>query len=726
MKKILTLGFALFMTAFLYAQSPKKMSYQAILRNADYSIISNQDVTVQVSVLKGEENEDAVYQEIHHVKTGPSGLISLQIGMGKSNSGTFANIDWSKGPFFIKTETDPNGGEDYLISSTTELMSVPYAMYAEYAKNAKSAYESWLSLGHEGSEADFIEYLRSGSYEKGGNNLPPGFCDNVAACISDMDLSGLDGSDGLSAYEIWLNDGNLGSESDFLASLVGPAGADGVTGPQGPQGPAGADGADGATGPQGPAGADGADGATGPQGPQGPAGADGADGATGPQGPAGADGADGATGPQGPQGPAGANGADGATGPQGPQGPAGANGADGATGPQGPAGADGADGATGPQGLTGPMGPIGPAGPQGPSGADGLLPNGSDFGNIPHWTGSNWSVSSTALDYDGSSLALNDNQIRLRGAGDGNHVLGYLGGSFDGPLLQGFSSVVLKTVTGGDAGGLFMKNGRIGIGTTNPLNGRLHVESSYGVGFSYGYLAGNGSTGYCGNCGGEVSIWAQRRVAAEEFNAFSDARIKEVVGLSDSKSDLATLLDVKVTDYTFVDKVAKGDKVQKKVIAQELEKVYPNAVKKIKGVVPDIYKVSSMKNGTIHMKNDLKVGDRVKLIFDEKVQIVDVLSVSEKWFATELNYTGDVFVYGREVEDFRTVDYEAISMLNVSATQELHSQIKQLESQLEGMNNLVEKLSEENSELKVSVSNVETLQSKVESIMNMLNLEAEK
>ena len=657
MKKILTLGFALFMTAFLYAQTPKKMSYQAILRNADYSIISNQDVTVQVSVLTGEGNEDVVYQEIHHVKTGPSGLISLQIGMGKSNLGTFAKIDWSEGPFFIKTETDPIGGEDYLISSTTELMSVPYAMYAEYAKNAKSAYESWLSLGHEGSEADFIEYLRSGSYEKGGNNLPPGFCDNVAACISDMDLSGLDGSDGLSAYDIWLNNGNSGSESDFLASLIGPAGADG---------------ADGATGPQGPAGADGADGATGPQGPTG------------------------------------------------------ANGADGATGPQGPAGTDGADGATGPQGLTGPMGPIGPAGPQGPAGADGLLPNGSDAGNIPHWTGSNWSVSSSALDYDGSSLALNDNQIRLRGAGDGNHVLGYLGGSFDGPLLQGFSSVVLKTVTGGDAGGLFMKNGRIGIGTTNPLNGRLHVESSYGVGFSYGYLAGNGSTGYCGNCGGEVSIWAQRRVAAEEFNAFSDARIKEVIGLSDSKSDLATLLDVKVPDYTFVDKVAKGDKVQKKVIAQELEKVYPNAVKQIKGVVPDIYKVSSMKDGTIQMKNDLKVGDRVKLIFDEKVQIVDVLSVSEKSFTTALTYTGDVFVYGREVEDFRTVDYEAISMLNVSATQELHSQIKQLESQLEGMNNLVQQLSEENSELKVSVSNLETLQSKVESIMNMLNLEAEK
>ena len=131
-----------------------------------------------------------------------------------------------------------------------------------------------------------------------------------------------------------------------------------------------------------------------------------------------------------------------------------------------------------------------------PSCGDGILPNGTDPGNLPHWTGSNWSVSSTALDYDGNNLALNDNQIRFRGASDGNHTLGFLGGAFDGPLLQGFSSVVLKTVTGGDAGGLFLKNSRIGIGTTNPTNGRLHVESSFGVGFSYGYLNGGGNTGY--------------------------------------------------------------------------------------------------------------------------------------------------------------------------------------------------------------------------------------
>ena len=42
------------------------------------------------------------------------------------------------------------------------------------------------------------------------------------------------------------------------------------------------------------------------------------------------------------------------------------------------------------------------------------------------------------------------------------------------------------------------------------------------------------------------------------------------------------------------------------------------------------------------------------------------------WFAIEMYM---LFVFGREVKDFRNVDYEAISMLNVSATQELARQL---------------------------------------------------
>lgn len=102
--------------------------------------------------------------------------------------------------------------------------------------------------------------------------------------------AGATGSTGPSAYQVWLAQGNTGSESAFLTSLTGPqgptgaqgpAGSTGATGPAGPQGATGPTGATGATGSTGPAGAAGA---TGPEGPQGPQGIKGDTGATGPAG----------------------------------------------------------------------------------------------------------------------------------------------------------------------------------------------------------------------------------------------------------------------------------------------------------------------------------------------------------------------------------------------------------------------------------------------------------
>lgn len=75
---------------------------------------------------------------------------------------------------------------------------------------------------------------------------------------------GKDGKDGLSAYEIAVKNGFVGTEQEWVNSLKGRDGADGQpgsvgpAGPVGPPGPAGVDGKDGEQGPQGPAGADGA------------------------------------------------------------------------------------------------------------------------------------------------------------------------------------------------------------------------------------------------------------------------------------------------------------------------------------------------------------------------------------------------------------------------------------------------------------------------------------
>jgi len=100
----------------------------------------------------------------------------------------------------------------------------------------------------------------------------------------------------------------------------------------------------------------------GPAGPQGLKGDTGATGPQGPQGLKGDTGDTGAIGPQGPQGLKGDTGDTGATGPQGPQGLKGDTGNTGVTGPQGP---QGLKGNTGDTGAIGPQGNIGPQGPQG-------------------------------------------------------------------------------------------------------------------------------------------------------------------------------------------------------------------------------------------------------------------------------------------------------------------------------------------------------------------------
>ena len=126
--------------------------------------------------------------------------------------------------------------------------------------------------------------------------------------------------------------------------------------------------------------------------------------------------------------------------------------------------------------------------------------------------------------------------------------------------------------------------------------------------------------------------------------------------------------------------VGKGDAPHKKVIAQQVETVFPQAMSKHTDVVPDIYKVAACKDGWVALATGLQKGNRVKLIADKAEGIFEVLEVTKDQFRTDFKPEGEkVFVFGREVNDFRTVDYDAIAMLNVSATQELAKQMEKLE-----------------------------------------------
>ncbi len=228
--------------------------------------------------------------------------------------------------------------------------------------------------------------------------------------------------------------------------------------------------------------------------------------------------------------------------------------------------------------------------------------------------------------------------------------------------------------------------GSIGIGTNNPTRGLLEIvggSGTYSLG-TFGLFTTAGATGNNPPTSfASASLYATSTIVGLNFIAHSDERIKRIQGRSDAARDLATLAGIEVTDYTYIDALAKGTGPQKKVIAQQVERVYPQAVSRSTDVVPDIYLKAQVKDGWVMLTTNLKQGERVRLIGTNNEGIRDVLEIAEGKFRTDFTAEGDeVFVYGREVKDFRAVDYEAIAMLNVSATQELHRRLEQQTSDL--------------------------------------------
>ena len=241
-----------------FGQAPENFNYQAVVRNAGNTILNNQAVGLRMTIQQGSIGGTTVYSETFSPTTNAYGLVNLQIGNGTVVIGTFANIDWSAGPYFMETAVDVTGGTNYSVMGTSQLMSVPYALYAKTSGNGQGP------AGPQGIQG------------------PAG-------------VDGINGTNGI--------DGAIGA--------TGPAGPQGTTGAQGIQGLPGTNGSVGATGPAGATGLVGPQGVTGPAGP---AGAQGIQGLPGTNGTVGATGPAGPSGAQGNQGPAGVSGTSGTNG----------------------------------------------------------------------------------------------------------------------------------------------------------------------------------------------------------------------------------------------------------------------------------------------------------------------------------------------------------------------------------------------------------------------------
>ena len=121
----------------IFAQAPNVIPYQGVARNAAGAILSNQPISLRVSLHDNSTNGTIVFSEIHSVTTTPLGLFSANIGAGNAITGQLSNVNWGAGAKFLQIEMDATGGSNYADMGTTQLNSVPYALFAGNAGSDK-------------------------------------------------------------------------------------------------------------------------------------------------------------------------------------------------------------------------------------------------------------------------------------------------------------------------------------------------------------------------------------------------------------------------------------------------------------------------------------------------------------------------------------------------------------------------------------------------------------
>ena len=434
----------------------------------------------------------------------------------------------------------------------------------------------------------------------------------------------------------------------------------------------------------------GANGATGPAGTTGPTGTAGT---TGPTGTAGDIGATGPTGATGVQGLPGLAGTVGATGPTGATGVTGVHGLPGLAGTVGVTGVTGVTGATGVVGTTGATGATGPLGTTGATGTFSMNQSISTL-TINNITGSTY-----ALDITGTARTsfniLAGNSIGIN-CNTPSYKL-----DVNGAIHSSSNTLV---------------DGYIGIGCNLPLY-PLDVNTSASIQTpnltGWNIIPTESSSNANGNMSYSVSIHASKTIwTSEYFFASSDERIKK--NIVDAPSSLHIISSIRLRSFEYKDP-ADTRRTRHGVIAQEVRAVYPEAVTQQTDIIHNILQqpisITPYAEDSLLLElstpHGLSVNDSVSLSLKPDVDIVGALCLDASGNPTfaGLNFetpvlevnsstiftvscwpyyashpTKEVMVVGKRVDDFLSVDKDALGLLALGGVKELFSSFTSLSS----------------------------------------------
>ncbi len=115
-------------TFVLFAQAPLSFNYQAVVHDSTGNVMSNQNVSFQISIVTQETGGEVLYIETHDTITNQFGMVNLHIGLGNVVYGVLDNIPWGENAYYLQVELDVKGGKDYTKMNKAELISsVPSA-----------------------------------------------------------------------------------------------------------------------------------------------------------------------------------------------------------------------------------------------------------------------------------------------------------------------------------------------------------------------------------------------------------------------------------------------------------------------------------------------------------------------------------------------------------------------------------------------------------------------
>ncbi|UCH14604.1 MAG: hypothetical protein JSV22_01250 [Bacteroidales bacterium] len=216
MKKIILLSIAFLFALSVIAQSPHMFNYQAVVRSPTGDLLTNQNVSFEIVILQSSPLGAPVYTETHNATTNEYGLVTLKIGEGVT-SDDLSTIDWGADKYFIQVSLDEEGGTNYQLMGTTQLLSVPYSLYSETSGNISDNSVTSAKILDNEVQADDVSFYYALSSSKGGP--ASSIADNTvtSAKIQNGEVMADDLADGAAIAEILDDDGSgSGLDADML------------------------------------------------------------------------------------------------------------------------------------------------------------------------------------------------------------------------------------------------------------------------------------------------------------------------------------------------------------------------------------------------------------------------------------------------------------------------------------------------------------------------------